>query len=680
MEKSKKIGTIIKVYHAKRDAANNTDKKYDTVILWYRDENGVKRVKYYDRPLVNYYILKDKESPEATHPPLYIEESKLEKITVPSDELFRDIAIRTNCLTYYDKIIQSKGYESEFLKNLHRHPWVYNSDTDLSDYIIKQFYKEYEPDPNYKLHKCYFDIEVDLAPNGLKPNKYGKIGYEGFPEEDEAPCPINIITLIDGKTNDLYTFIARNNLNKSLQDLESHIEEHTEQLINMIKERDNIDIGNKVVNFYNSEEECIEAYFDKLHEIDPDYLLAWNSVFDIKTCCNRLIQLYKGKHELKMRGISAKDAMINTVSDMKYRTFTTASGESILLQPKLFYYADKKKELGKRIDYFTNLDGINYVDQMLYYANLHSAGGKKDSYALDAIGAEEVNRQKLDYKGYTIKTLPWLNAPMFYHYNVLDVVLLKIIEDKLLDFDTIQKLADVTNTRKEKVVSKSISIANFINLYAEKEHYVMNSNKNMVYRGFPKINKDGSIQPQEPDYFKEFLPDDSIPEPTDVYKELFDKKDKYGALVANPLLNEHVGMEIGDSELSMHLFRNTCDLDLSALYPSLIRALNLDASTLVGKFYLYDPMLKQRLKDKFGMEGLFDLSTKDDDSSEVEDEEDEEGNVSKSAGETEDLGPTIVDTLLSQNWEMVGAKYFKLPTISEVYADLQKIIEDKKIK
>ena len=34
-------------------------------------------------------------------------------------------------------------------------------------------------------------------------------------------------------------------------------------------------------------------------------------------------------------------------------------------------------------------------------------------------------------------------------------------------------LADVTNTRKEKVVSKSISIANFINLYAEKEHYVM---------------------------------------------------------------------------------------------------------------------------------------------------------------------------------------------------------------
>ena len=146
------------------------------------------------------------------------------------------------------------------------------------------------------------------------------------------------------------------------------------------------------------------------------------------------------------------------------------------------------------------------------------------------------------------------------------------------------------------------------------------------------------------------------------------------------MLNEHVGMEIGDGELSMHLFRNTCDLDLSALYPSLIRTLNLDASTLVGKFYLYDPMLKQRLKDEFGMEGLFDLSTKDDDSSEVEDEEDEEGNVTKSAGETEDLGPTIVDTLLSQNWEMVGAKYFKLPTISEIYTDLQKIIKDKKLK
>lgn len=680
MEENKKIGTIIKVYHATRDVKNNIEKKYDTVIVWYRDENGIKKAKYYDRPLISYYIIKDKESEEAKYPPLYIEESKLEKITVHSDELFRDMAIRTNSLTYYDQIIQTKGLNSEFLKNLHRHPWVYNSDTDISDYIIREFYKEYQPDPGYKLHKCYFDIEVDLAPNGLTPDKYGKVGYEGFPEEDEAPCPINIITLVDGKDNKIYTFVTRNRLNQSLKDFEENHEKHKQELIDDIREHDNLDIKESIIQFYNSEEECIEAFFNKAHEIDPDYLLAWNAVFDVKTCCNRLIQCYKKKNELKMLGISAKDAMIRTVSDAKYRTFVTDRGETIFLTPRIFYYADKKKETGKRIDYFINLDAINWSDQLLYYANLHSAGGKKDSYALDAIGYDEVHRQKLNYKGYTIKTLPWLNNTMFYFYNVRDVILLKLIEDKLLDFDTIQKLADVTNTRKEKVVSKSISITNFINLYATKENYVMNSNKNMVYRGFPKQNKDGSFQPPEPDYFKQYLPDDRIPEDVAAYNDLFEKKDKFGALVSNPMLNEHVGMEIGDGELSMHLFRNVCDLDLAALYPSLIRALNLDASTLVGKFYLYDPMLKQRLKDMFGMDGLFQLSSKDEDSSEVEDDEDEEGNVIKSAGETDDLGPTIVDTVLSQNWEMVGAKYFKLPRINEIYADLNQIIENKKLK
>jgi hypothetical protein len=57
------------------------------------------------------------------------------------------------------------------------------------------------------------DIEVDLMPNGFKDR-----GYMGFPDETVAPCPVNIITLIDGKTSIVYTFVYDNKNNKSQQD------------------------------------------------------------------------------------------------------------------------------------------------------------------------------------------------------------------------------------------------------------------------------------------------------------------------------------------------------------------------------------------------------------------------------------------------------------------------------
>jgi len=60
----------------------------------------------------------------------------------------------------------SEGMKSNSFKNLMKHNFIYNSDMDISDRYIKNFYEEYEADKNYKLHKAYFDIEVDLMPNG----------------------------------------------------------------------------------------------------------------------------------------------------------------------------------------------------------------------------------------------------------------------------------------------------------------------------------------------------------------------------------------------------------------------------------------------------------------------------------------------------------------------------------
>jgi DNA polymerase elongation subunit (family B) len=55
-------------------------------------------------------------------------------------------------------------------------------------------------------------------------------------------------------------------------------------------------------------------------------------------------------------------------------------------------------------------------------------------------------------------------------------------------------------------------------------------------------------------------------------------------VVASPENIEHVGMKIFN-ELSKYIFECCTDLDLAALYPSIIRALNISVETCIGKVY-----------------------------------------------------------------------------------------------
>ena len=122
--------------------------------------------------------------------------------------------------------------------------------------------------------------------------------------------------------------------------------------------------------------------------------------------------------------------MLNTVCDVKYSHYS--SGESnIFIPAKAHYTANELIPIGKRIDFFDVLDGINWVDSEYYYALNHSAGGKKDSYKLDSIAYEELRKEKLPfYEGQTIKNLAWLNYTQYYEYNVRDVLLLLLLHYK----------------------------------------------------------------------------------------------------------------------------------------------------------------------------------------------------------------------------------------------------------
>ena len=132
---------------------------------------------------------------------------------------------------------------------------------------------------------------------------------------------------------------------------------------------------------------------------------------------------------------------------------------------------------------------------------------------------EELGKEKLDYTGYTIKNLAWKNFPKFYSYNVQDVCLLKLLNDKNLDIEMFQKLCEVTNTRHYKVFKKTVSIKNFVCKFAEEQGFVMGNNKNAQY------GNDSA-------YFEEqFLNKKQIVGNDQKYLEAFNKKENFGAFV-----------------------------------------------------------------------------------------------------------------------------------------------------
>ena len=194
---------------------------------------------------------------------------------------------------------------------------------------------------------------------------------------------------------------------------------------------------------------------------------------------------------------------------------------------------------------------------------------------------------------------------------------------------------------------KTVSLKNFVNKFAEEKGFVMSNNKNAQY------GDDGGF------FEAHYIPKPPLLEKEPVYIEAFQKKENYGAFVADPLKNENLGIKTVSKKPSQFIFEWVFDEDLSALYPSIIRSFNLDKQTQIGKFFLLDDEIKSRLIDEYGYDGLFSLSKN----------EEAEG---KSAEEVvSDLGPIITDSLMSRNWSRIGEKYFMLPSTEELLIELK---------
>jgi DNA polymerase elongation subunit (family B) len=172
----------------------------------------------------------------------------------------------------------------------------------------------------------------------------------------------------------------------------------------------------------------------------------------------------------------------------------------------------------------------------------------KESYTLDFTVEEELKDHKDPLpKGTTMKNFLYKDFKKFLLYNIHDVFLLKRLEEKNKDLALLWTLQTVTRTRVGKVMVKTTSLKNLQRVFYRSQGYTIGNNLNASYGG------------------------------NGAERESFE-----GGFVADPNLLDSVGFEIFEGKKSNKIFENVIDQDLSAMYPSIIVALNIEKPTQLG--------------------------------------------------------------------------------------------------
>ena len=508
----------------KRFFTDDPDFKENKVMLILKDnKTNEKSVKIYEKPMRKFYILKPEYDDGHTYlssaPKEWLEEHQCYEKSKTASIVK---AINDPGLTAKYKAILEAGKTNHSvykeLNCIEQDRRVFNSDGNIVDSYIRRFNERF-PDTNYRIDKGFFDIEVD-----------GSDVY-GFPDEEQAPAPVNIITYYDDSRQICYVYALKYDTDTYREAMHDNGQEIIDELNNFYNEEElnKLRMPEAKIKFiikeYDREIDLIKAFYDQVNENKNDFISGWNSVFDNLTLKNRI----------KKHGIDPKDIICPPEMKYKFVYFKKSFG----IDPADTYHT------------FDASSYSNWIDEETLYANITKPTGKRESYTLDYIGKYEVGEQKRDYDG-SLKDLHLRNYRQFILYNIQDVILLAGIERKTRHIDLLCKLASTTNTRNKAVLKKTISIRNFGESNFLANGKVISNNRSFLYEGN----------------------DEPVP----------------GAFVSDPELLENVGSENILGRKSNKIFKYATDMDANQMYPNNIIAYNICAESRVGtiKYYKND--------------------------------------------------------------------------------------------
>lgn len=517
------------IYHKPR---RQEDGKYskDAISIVYRDlKTGQKKVSTVDSPKVPIYIVK--EEVEVPHPLYAINREYVNEHLVSYSNRNKDIAelLGEKYVNYYWDMIKSKNRGAT--GNILRHKNVYGADLDIEAEVRIEYLRSIEPSST-RVTKAYYDIEVDAENLGR------------FPDEDDAPSPINALTYIFDGNKMSYTFLLRDKTNPQIQKLEDNNEEFERRLNDeifneILTDKKGNHMGYKFKVFYFDDEgELLLAFFHVLKTHSPDFALAWNARFDILTIINRLKRLGYDPAEV--------------ICDDEFK------------HKECGFYKDRNAEKeAERTDRLIASSKTVFLDQMINYAGIRKSGKViPGGVGLSNIGLRETNTDKESYRHITtdITKLPRLDYELFVIYNIRDVLVQIKIEEKTEDVDTMLMYAISKATPYNKLFKQTIFMKNRVFKKYLDRGLVLGCNRNTKYGHQNNSEEDGES------------------------KEKFE-----GALVGDPLLNGHNGIAV-NGVISKYVYKNVIDVDLSSLYPSIMRAFNIAIQTMYFKILIDQPV------------------------------------------------------------------------------------------
>jgi len=346
---------------------------------------------------------------------------------------------------YGDRLKRVTQYDKE-------DPTLHESDVPpMTRFLVDQYGDSDEASTGHRT--MFFDIEVEVT--------------EGFPDVQKAQNPITSIALYDCITEKYFTYCF---------DPHKRIEDYTK--------------GDEVVEFYETEYEMLNQFFQKYLEIRPTILSGWNSeFFDIPYLYNRAVRVLGPE-------------IANLLSPIS----------------QVIYSEYKKKH---------TIAGVSSLDYLQLYRQFTFT--QQSSYRLDYIGEVEVGMKKVSYEG-TLNDLYDNDLQTFIDYNIRDVKILVELDKKLDFIEVARGIAHLGHVPYEDINMSSRWLEGAILVY---------------------LKKIGVVAPNKPPRPKKF------------------SDDKFtGAYVQEPQAGKH---------------KWVYDLDITSMYPSVIRSLNVSPETKIGK-------------------------------------------------------------------------------------------------
>lgn len=473
-------------------------------------------------------------------------------------------------------------------------PWVFKADFSPDVYYRLAWLNKYGSDfDTSKISFGLVDIECDVLDNPVNPK-----------DITAAPQPINAVSIILPEQkiaailvlgprpehmihHKFHTLLAKQKVEYEW------LLNNQEEFIRQVREDDSdntmylkdYDIRLHLFDF-NNEINLIKTVFDYINKYRPMFTLSWNAKFDDNYLMQRINYLGYDPTEI----IIPKEFITKT----------------------LYYSEDKSSNfsLKNSKDWMFCSSYTIYVCQMRLFAMIRKSQAERRSYALNVIGKEVANIQKLsETKSTTFREFAYTDFIKFILYNIRDVV--------------VQLAVELKSTDCISLVSRSMMFATQYSKCFQETHIVRNSREYFY-------EKNGFVQSCR------LLID---PDADTSFK---------GAFVADPEKNALTGYVLNGRRMNNMIF-GAFDADAASYYPSTKMGCNLDPNTLIYKCIINNNVFKSGTASNKSFNQTYEWYD------------------SKNKPHQEDMTGPLMNSYKNGNLCSLMSNWFNIPTISEYF-------------